>query len=110
MITINDYFSFAMQVTLMFGLVFETPLVILVLAWVGILPVRVLRRYRRHAIAVMAIVSAVLTPADVVSMLLMLVPLYLLFEISVILAGVIERRRERRASLATDTLGEGADA
>ena len=110
MITINDYFSFAMQVTLMFGLVFETPLVILVLAWVGILPVRVLRRYRRHAIAVMAIVSAVLTPADVVSMLLMLVPLYLLFEISVVLAGVIERRRERRASPATDTLGEGADA
>jgi sec-independent protein translocase protein TatC len=110
MITINDYFSFAMQVTLMFGLVFETPLVILVLAWVGVLPVRVLRRYRRHAIAVMAIVSAVLTPADVVSMLLMLVPLYLLFEISVILAGVIERRRERRASLMTDTLGEGADA
>jgi sec-independent protein translocase protein TatC len=110
MITISDYFSFAMQVTLMFGLVFETPLVILVLAWVGILPVRVLRRYRRHAIAVMAIVSAVLTPADVVSMLLMLVPLYLLFEISVILAGVIERRRERRASPATDTLGEGADA
>jgi sec-independent protein translocase protein TatC len=110
MITINDYFSFAMQVTLMFGLVFETPLVILVLAWVGVLPVRVLRRYRRHAIAVMAIVSAVLTPADVVSMLLMLVPLYLLFEISVILAGVIERRRERRASVMTDTLGEGADA
>lgn len=110
MITINDYFSFAMQVTLMFGLVFETPLVILVLTWVGILPVRVLRRYRRHAIAVMAIVSAVLTPADVVSMLLMLVPLYLLFEISVVLAGVIERRRERRASPATDTLGEGADA
>ncbi|HET9333506.1 MAG TPA: twin-arginine translocase subunit TatC [Gemmatimonadota bacterium] len=110
MITINDYFSFAMQVTLMFGFVFETPLVILVLTWVGVLPVRVLRRYRRHAIAVMAIVSAVLTPADVVSMLLMLVPLYLLFEISVVLAGVIERRRERRATPATDTLGEGADA
>ena len=110
MITINDYFSFAMQVTLMFGIVFETPLVILVLTWVGVLPVQVLRRYRRHAIAVMAIVSAVLTPADVVSMLLMLVPLYLLFEISVILAGVIERRRERRALPATDTLGEGADA
>jgi sec-independent protein translocase protein TatC len=110
MITINDYFSFAMQITLMFGLVFETPLVILVLAWVGVLPTRVIKKYRRHAIALMAVVSAVLTPADVVSMLLMLVPLYVLFEISVVLAGVIERRRERRASIATDTLGEGADA
>ena len=110
MITINDYFSFAMQVTLMFGFVFETPLVILVLAWLGILPVRVLRRYRRHAIAVMAIVSAALTPADVVSMLLMLVPLYLLFEISVILAGVIERRREQGAAIEPGALGERADA
>jgi sec-independent protein translocase protein TatC len=110
MITINDYFSFAMQITLMFGLVFETPLVILVLAWIGVLPASTIRKYRRHAIAVMAIVSAVLTPADVVSMLLMLVPLYLLFEISVLLAGLIERRRERRASTAAATLGEGADA
>ena len=110
MITINDYFSFAMQITLMFGLVFETPLVILVLAWVGILPASTIRKYRRHAIAVMAIVSAVLTPADVVSMLLMLVPLYLLFEISVLLAGLIERRRERRSSPAGGTLGEHVDA
>jgi len=110
MITINDYFSFAMQITLMFGLVFETPLVILVLAWIGVLPASTVRKYRRHAIAVMAIVSAVLTPADVVSMLLMLVPLYLLFEISVLLAGLIERRRERRASTAAGTLGERADA
>ena len=105
MITINDYFSFAIQVTLMFGLVFETPLVILVLAWLGILPVRILKKYRRHAIALMAVISAIMTPADVVSMLLMLVPLYLLFEISVILAGVIEKRRERRASIATDRGG-----
>ena len=110
MITISDYFSFAMQITLMFGLVFETPLVILVLAWIGVLPASTIRKYRRHAIAVMAIVSAVLTPADVVSMLLMLVPLYLLFEISVLLAGLIERRRKRRASTAAETLGEGADA
>ena len=110
MITIGDYFSFAMQVTLMFGLVFETPLVILVLVWLGILPTRLLRKYRRHAIAVMAIISAVLTPADVVSMLLMLVPLYLLFEISLILGMAIERRRERNAGPVAEVLGGGADA
>jgi sec-independent protein translocase protein TatC len=111
MITINDYFSFAMQITLMFGIVFETPLVILVLTWIGILSPRTVKKYRRHAIAVMAILSAVLTPADVVSMLLMLVPLYLLFEISVTLATVIERRRERKgAAIAPDGQQEGAGA
>ncbi|HEY7575198.1 MAG TPA: twin-arginine translocase subunit TatC, partial [Thermoanaerobaculia bacterium] len=66
--------------------------------------------YRRHAIAVMAIISAVLTPADVVSMLLMLVPLYLLFEISVILGMAIEKRREQGAEPVGEALGGGADA
>lgn len=110
MITINEYFSFAMQITLMFGLVFETPLVILVLTWVGVLSPRTIRKYRRHAIAAMTIVSAVITPADIVSMLLMLVPLYLLFEISVALASVIERRRERRTAIAAGSQEEGASA
>jgi sec-independent protein translocase protein TatC len=103
-ITINEYFSFAIQITLMFGLAFETPLVILVLTYVGILSPRTLRHYRRHAIVVMAIVSAIMTPtADIVSMMAMFVPLYLLFEISVLLAGVIERRRERARRLALTT-------
>ncbi|HUG88834.1 MAG TPA: twin-arginine translocase subunit TatC [Actinomycetota bacterium] len=110
MITINEYFSFAMQITLMFGLVFETPLVILVLTWVGVLSPRTIRKYRRHAIAAMTIVSAVITPADIVSMLLMLVPLYLLFEISLALASVIERRRERRSAIAAGSQEEGASA
>lgn len=110
MITINEYFSFAMQITLMFGLVFETPLVILVLTWVGVLSPRTIRKYRRHAIAAMTIVSAVITPADIVSMLLMLVPLYVLFEISVALASVIERRRERRSVIAAGSQEEGASA
>lgn len=110
MITINDYFSFAIQITLMFGFVFETPLVILVLSWIGILSPRTIKKYRRHAIAGMTVLSAILTPADVVSMLLMLVPLYLLFEISVTLATVIERRRERHAAIAPESQEEGAGA
>ncbi len=98
-ITIGQYFSFAVQITLIFGLMFETPLVILVLTYMGILSPKTLRQYRRHAIVGIAIASAVLTPtADIFTMLFMVVPLYLLFEISVALAGVIERRRERAAT------------
>ncbi len=97
-ITIGDYFSFAMRITLMFGLVFETPLFVIVLTYVGILSPRTVRKYRRHAIAAMTIVAAIVTPADVFSMILMLVPLYLLFEMSVLAASLIERRREKRAA------------
>lgn len=95
-ITIGDYFSFAMRLTLMFGVVFETPLVVLVLVHVGVLSPRTIRKYRRHVIAGMAILAAVITPADLISMLLMLVPLYLLFEASVAVAAIFMRRRERR--------------
>ncbi|HUP18897.1 MAG TPA: twin-arginine translocase subunit TatC [Gemmatimonadota bacterium] len=100
-ITIGDYFSFAMRITLMFGLVFETPLVVIVLTYVGVLSPRTVRKYRRHVIAGMTIVSAIVTPADVFSMVLMLVPLYLLFELSVLAASLIERRREKRARRET---------
>ena len=93
-ITIGDYFSFAMRITLMFGFVFETPLVILVLTYVGILSPPTLRKYRRHAIAIMTILAAFVTPADIFSMLMMLVPLYLLYEASVAIASVMVRRRE----------------
>lgn len=99
-ITINQYFGFAMQVTLMFGIVFETPLVILLLTWVGVLSPRTLMTYRRHAIAAIAVISAVMTPADVFSMVIMMVPLYLLYEISVTVGWVIERRREKAAAAA----------
>lgn len=94
-ITINDYFSFAIRITLVFGIVFETPLVVLVLTYVGVMSPRTVRKYRRHVIAGFAILSAVLTPADVFSMLLMLVPLYLMFEASVAVASIVERRRDR---------------
>lgn len=98
-ITIGQYFSFAMNLTLMFGIAFESPLVIIVLTYIGVLSPRTIRKYRRHAIAAQAILAAVMTPsADVLSMLLMFVPLYVLFEASVIVAGLIEHRQQRRAA------------
>ncbi|MFN2384603.1 MAG: twin-arginine translocase subunit TatC [Gemmatimonadota bacterium] len=97
-ITINQYFGFAMQVTLMFGIVFETPLVILILTYAGVVSPRTLMKYRRHAIAAIAVISAIMTPADVFSMVIMMVPLYLLYETSVTVGWVIERRREKAAA------------
>jgi sec-independent protein translocase protein TatC len=69
--------------------------VILALTWAGVLSPALLRKYRRHAIVGLAIISAVLTPADVFSMIVMLVPMYLLFELSVAGASLVERRRDR---------------
>ena len=64
---------------------YQMPLVILLLGWVGIVNPDKLRRNRKYALLVCAIVSAAITPADVVSMLLMLVPLYGLYEFGILL-------------------------
>lgn len=98
MITASDYFSFATSMTLAFGLCFELPIVILALALLGIVTPELLNKYRRHALVICAIVGAFLTPGDLVwTTIAMSVPLYLLFEISVGLTYIVDRRRRRNA-------------
>lgn len=77
------------------GLMFQLPMVILVLAKAGIVTPAFLRNYRRHAILVIVIVSAILTPSpDMFSQVLVALPIYMLYEISIMLAA----REERSAS------------
>ncbi len=83
MITIGEYLGFFVMTTLLFGLSFELPLVMVVLAIMGVIDVDFLRKNRRYAIVVLAVLSAVLTPPDIVSMCMMLVPLYALYEIAI---------------------------
>jgi sec-independent protein translocase protein TatC len=95
-LSVGAYLGFVMRLALVFGLVFETPLLVLVLTRLGIVPAAALARYRRHAIVVIAILSAALTPSpDALSMLLLFVPFYGLYEGSVQAALVLERRRAR---------------
>ena len=110
-ISVGEYLSFTMRVALAFGIVFETPLVIVLLSYLGVLRASVLARFRRHAIVAIAILSAVLTPSpDALSMLLMFGPFYLLYEGSVQAALVMERRRARRriAEMRRDPAAAGA--
>lgn len=95
-ITVGEYLKFAIRVVLAFGVIFELPIVILILSALGIVTPAMLRHYRRHAILVLALVAAILTPADLVSMLIMLAPLVLLYEASVWVAVLVTRGRERR--------------
>ncbi len=97
MITASDYFSFATSMALAFGLCFELPIVILALAALGLVTPRFLNKYRRHAVVVCVIIGAFLTPGDLLwTTIAMAVPLYLLFEISVVLTYVVDRHRRRR--------------
>jgi sec-independent protein translocase protein TatC len=93
----SQYYKFAATTLLAMGLLFQVPVAILLVTRAGIVTARQLRRNRRYAIAACALVAAVL-PGDAITMLLETVPLYLLFEISVALAALAERRRTSRTA------------
>src|SRR5256712_6481707 len=82
-ITADKYFGFAAQIIIAFGLVTELPLVIVILAALGLVTPRFLVRNRRYAIVLSALAAALLSPPDAVSMVLMMVPLWLLYEVSI---------------------------
>jgi sec-independent protein translocase protein TatC len=102
LITANEYFGFATMVVVAFGAIFELPLILILLIYLRVLSAETLSRYRRVAIVANAILSAFLTPADVVSMVLMMIPVQLFYEISIVVARVLERRRAREAARAED--------
>lgn len=94
MITIDQYLSFFLMMTLMFGISFELPLILVVLGMFGIVTQKFLKEKRRYAVVALTVMSAVLTPPDIISMVMMLIPMLFLFEISVVLVGFFERKKK----------------
>jgi sec-independent protein translocase protein TatC len=93
----SQYYHFAAVVLLAMGLVFQVPVGVLAATRAGIVTTRQLRHNRRYAILACGAVAAFL-PGDAITLLLETVPLYLLFEVSVLLARIIEHRETRRAA------------
>ncbi len=93
MITIDQYLSFFMTMILVFGISFELPLVLVVLGMMGVVSQQFLKDKRRYAVVLLSVFSALITPSpDAMSMLLLLVPMVLLYEVAVILVGFFEKK------------------
>jgi sec-independent protein translocase protein TatC len=96
------YFSMMTWLVLGVGLSFEFPLVIVLLVHFGIMTTAFLRKYRRHAIVVIFIVAAIVTPtADPITQGIFAIPLYVLYEIAIIAGGRIEKKRAARLAAAS---------
>ncbi len=91
-IDINSYFSQVIGVSLGIGLVFQLPLLIYFLTRIGIFSPKFLRRYRKHAAVILAFVSAVITPPDLFSLILVMIPLYMLYEFSIFLSSRVYKK------------------
>lgn len=95
MITIDHYLGFFTQTAVVFGLAFEMPVVISFLGMAGLVSQQFLKEKRRYAVVGIAAVSAVVAPPDALSMILLLVPLWFLYEVSIIIVGMFEKNRKQ---------------
>lgn len=84
--TLNSYINYMVMFTLPLGVVFELPVLVYVLARIGLITAQDMRAFRRQAIVVILVVAAIITPPDVVSQMLVTIPLYMLYEVSIIIA------------------------
>jgi len=91
-VTLQSQVGFMAEMMIVFGFAFQTPLVILVLAKVGLVSMRGLRKCRRHAIVAITAFAAVFAPGDVISMFALAVPMWLLYEGGVLLAWFLALR------------------
>ncbi len=97
MISATEYFDFAISMALAFGLVFEAPIAILLLTALGLVTPAFLKKYRRHAVVICMVAAAFITPGgDPFSLTALAIPLYLLFEISVLVSMFVFAKRQRR--------------
>ena len=91
--SINYYFNFITWLMLGSGLIFELPVVVFILSIIGLLTPAFMRYYRRYAIVLILVISAFITPPDPVSLVLMSIPLLLLYEISIGVSWLVNRKK-----------------
>jgi sec-independent protein translocase protein TatC len=98
MITIKDYVSLLMVLIFGFGIVFETPVLIVLLAMLDIVSLEGLTAYRRFVVLAILIVSAILVPPDPVSLVALSAPVYLMYEAAIVVIRILKKRAKTKAT------------
>ncbi|HCO54630.1 MAG TPA: twin-arginine translocase subunit TatC [Pelagibacterium sp.] len=100
---VSEYLSLIMTLLLAFGVCFQLPVILTLLAQIGLIGVDNLKAWRKYAIVAIIVIAAFLTPPDPISQIGLAIPLLLLYELSVFAVRIVEKRRlEREAQLAKD--------
>lgn len=91
-ITLDSYIETFTTLTFVMGIVFQLPIIIFLLAKIGFVSSTLLAKYRKHALIVIMLVAAIITPPDLMTLVLVTIPLYLLYEVSVRIAKIVENK------------------
>ena len=89
-ITLDSYISTFVSLTLVMGVVFQLPVIAFFLGKMGIISSKMLMRYRRHSFLIIMLLAAIITPPDIMTLVLVTIPLYLLYEVSIRVVKIIE--------------------
>ncbi len=95
-ISVASYLDFMISMLLTFGLVFEEPMLAFVLSSLGILSPDLLRKVRSYAIPIVFVIAAIITPPDVVSQVMIAVPMLALYELSIVISSVVTKRHAQQ--------------
>jgi sec-independent protein translocase protein TatC len=109
LIQAQPYYKFVIMLLAAMGLLFQIPVGILALTRVGIVSTRQLAKNRRYAFLVIAVIAMVLPGQDPVTMTMMMVPMYVLFEGSILISWLMDRRERRRAAAEEESAGDDED-
>ena len=96
---VSEYLGLVMHIVLAFGLAFQLPILLTLLVRVGVIQTATLARGRRYAVVILLTIAAFITPPDILSQVMLFIPLYALYELSIIVGRMIERRREPDTNL-----------
>ncbi len=95
--TVDSYLSSVATLTLATGVVFQLPMIVHILSSIGLLTPKLMRAGRRYAIVGILIISAVITPTpDMLTMMIVSVPLFILYEVGIVVAGRVEKRKQKK--------------
>ncbi len=98
--TLSSYVSLITSIVLASGVLFELPVLVFFLTKIGIVTPAFLKKYRKHAIIVILLVAGIITPPDIFSQIMVSLPLFLLYEISIVIARRVEKKREAESIAA----------
>lgn len=99
MTDIGEYLNFVLSMFLAFGITFEVPVFVLVLIRAGIVPIEKMKAIRHYVLVGAFVIAAIVTPPDVISQFLLAVPLYLLYELGIVLAGLTIKQANNAATI-----------